>query len=132
MAFNQEKFIAEAVRGALSQTYSPLEIILSDDCSVDRTYEIIESMAAHYTGPHKIILNRNKSNLGLAGHSNRVTRMAHGELIVGAAGDDVSMPHRTAILYDAWDSIGKKAVYMHSRVIHMDECGNEYLSCSMG
>jgi glycosyltransferase involved in cell wall biosynthesis len=42
-AYNHERFIAEAVRGALRQTYSPLEIIISDDCSTDRTFEIIQS-----------------------------------------------------------------------------------------
>lgn len=33
-AYNQEKFIREAVEGAFAQTYESLEIILSDDCSV--------------------------------------------------------------------------------------------------
>ena len=41
-AYNQEEFIREAVEGAFAQTYEPLEIILSDDCSSDRTYEIIQ------------------------------------------------------------------------------------------
>lgn len=39
-AYNQEQYIREAVEGAFSQTYKPLEIILSDDCSRDRTFEI--------------------------------------------------------------------------------------------
>jgi len=30
--YNQEQYIREAVEGAFAQTYSPLEIILSDDC----------------------------------------------------------------------------------------------------
>ena len=34
-AYNQEKYIREAVEGAFAQTYAPLEIILSDDCSTD-------------------------------------------------------------------------------------------------
>ena len=39
-AYNQERFIREAVESAFAQTYSPLEIVLSDDCSRDRTFEI--------------------------------------------------------------------------------------------
>lgn len=46
IAYDQERFIREAVEGAFSQTYSPLEIILSDDCSSDRTFEIIKDVAA--------------------------------------------------------------------------------------
>ena len=32
-AYNQERYVREAVEGAFAQTYQPLEIILSDDCS---------------------------------------------------------------------------------------------------
>ena len=55
-AYNQEKYIREAVEGTFSQTYEPLEIILSDDCSSDRTFEIMEEMAATYDGPHATLL----------------------------------------------------------------------------
>lgn len=94
IAYNQEQFIREAVEGAFAQTYSPLQIILSDDCSPDRTFEIMEKMAANYAGPHEIHLNRNKQNRGLAGHINQVMSLARGELIVVAAGDDISLSSR--------------------------------------
>lgn len=95
LAYNQEKFIRGAVEGALSQTYSPLEIMLSDDCSNDRTFEIMREMATAYKGQHKIVLNRNSQNLGLVRHYNRVLQLASGEIVEPAAGDDVSMPQRT-------------------------------------
>ena len=47
-AYNQERYIREAVEGAFAQTYEPLEIILSDDCSTDRTFEIMQEMVANY------------------------------------------------------------------------------------
>ena len=40
LGFNQERFIRKAVEGAFAQTWKPLEIVLSDDCSTDRTFEI--------------------------------------------------------------------------------------------
>lgn len=95
LAYNQEKFIREAVEGAFSQTYYPMEIIISDDCSTDRTFEIIEEMTKSYNGPHSIILNRNKKNLGLGMHFNLVVEISQGEVIVIAAGDDISLPNRT-------------------------------------
>lgn len=94
-AYNQEKYIREAIEGAFAQTYSPLEIILSDDCSSDRTYKIMEEMANSYDGPHKITLNRNPENLGLSEHVNRVMELVSGEIVVVAAGDDISLPERT-------------------------------------
>jgi glycosyltransferase involved in cell wall biosynthesis len=129
-AYNQERFIAEAVRGALSQTYSPLEIIISDDCSDDRTFEIIREQVAEYSGPHEIRLNRNERNLGFGAHINRVMEMAKGALIVVAAGDDVSLPNRVERLYSAYKSSSGKAMSVFSNGIIIDEFGNHEALCT--
>jgi glycosyltransferase involved in cell wall biosynthesis len=105
--YNQEAFIGEAIAGALAQTYSPLEIIISDDCSKDRTFDIAEEKVAAYSGPHVIRLNRNERNLGIGGNVNRAMEFCHGELILLADGDDVSLPSRTEVTYDAWEQFGK-------------------------
>jgi glycosyltransferase involved in cell wall biosynthesis len=106
LAFKQEQFIREAVQSVFDQTYSPLEIILSDDCSPDKTYEIMEQMAAAYRGPHRLVMNRNPKNLGLCGHVNRIMEIARGELIMPAAGDDISYPGRVATTVGVWQSCG--------------------------
>ena len=100
ISYNQEQYIREAIEGAFSQTYSPLEIILSDDCSSDRTFEIMKEMVAEYNGPHTIILNRNGKNLGIGGHVNTVASLASGTWLTMAAGDDVSYPHRVSVCMD--------------------------------
>ena len=95
-AYNIEKFIEESVKCAFAQTYSPLEIVLSDDCSTDKTFEIMQKMAKEYDGPHKIVLNRNEKNLGITRHMNKAyLELASGEIIVAAHGDDISLPERT-------------------------------------
>lgn len=102
VAYNQEKYIREAVEGAFSQTYSPLEIILSDDCSTDSTFAIMQEMAREYKGPHKIILNRNEKNLGIVGHVNRTAEIFSGEVWIGAAGDDISLPERSSVVLNCF------------------------------
>jgi len=104
VAYKQERFVAEAVRSALAQTYEPLEVILSDDCSPDQTYEVVKEEAARYKGPHRIILNRNDTNLGLAGNLNRAFERAQGEFIVVQAGDDISVPDRSDKLVRYWQT----------------------------
>lgn len=99
-AYNQEKYIREAVEGAFAQTYEPLEIILSDDCSTDRTFEIMEEMAAAYSGPHSIKVRRSPKNRGLGLHISDVAVLVSGELVVVGAGDDISLPERTAALVE--------------------------------
>jgi glycosyltransferase involved in cell wall biosynthesis len=122
-SYNQERFIREAVRGALAQTYSPLEIIFSDDCSQDRTFEVIQEEVAEYEGSHRILLNRNSRNLKQAGHVNRVMELAKGKLIVVAAGDDVSLPTRTEELVKVWENEKVRAI--HSNCIAIDDNGVE-------
>lgn len=99
--YNQERFILDAIQGAFSQTYDNMEIIISDDCSKDNTYHLIEEAVAQYHGPHKIVINRNQANLGIAQHVNKLLyELAKGDIIMIAAGDDVSMPSRTQVCVD--------------------------------
>ncbi|MGH9906381.1 MAG: glycosyltransferase, partial [Pyrinomonadaceae bacterium] len=123
VAYNQERFIAEAIHGALSQTYQPLEIILSDDCSTDHTFEIINQEIAGYSGPHEIRLNRNERNIGFSAHINRVTAMARGQLRVAAAGDDISLPLRVERLHEAYERSDRKALSVFSNATVINEHG---------
>jgi glycosyltransferase involved in cell wall biosynthesis len=95
-AYNQERYIREAVEAALAQACEPMEIVLSDDASTDRTFEIIRGIAAGYQGPHTLKLNRNSANLGIAAHVNKVFGMASGNIVLLAAGDDISLPSRVS------------------------------------
>lgn len=104
VSYNQEDFIREAVEGAFSQTYERLEIILSDDCSTDRTFEIMREMASTYRGPHAIRIIRNPINLGPFDHAIARGKEAGGEIIIGAAGDDISEPDRTTRAVEAFNS----------------------------
>lgn len=95
--YNHAKFIEDTIAGALSQDYPNLEIIISDDCSPDGTYEVMKQyMRNHPTDKH-IILNGNKKNMGLVPHLNYLMQnLVHGDIVVLAGGDDISMPHRVS------------------------------------
>jgi len=123
VAYNQAHFIREAVESALAQTYSPMEILLSDDCSADGTFEIIQDVVRGYSGPHKVILNRNSHNLGLSRHVNKIIELSTGELIIAADGDDVSSPLRTERCVEVWLKNGKPAA-LSSSFSCIDAAGN--------
>jgi glycosyltransferase involved in cell wall biosynthesis len=122
-AYNQKHLVAEAVKGALSQTYSPLEIIISDDCSTDGTLEVIKKSIYQYKGPHEVIVRCNDSNLGISGHINEVMKSARGELLVAAAGDDISFPDRVQRTVDAYLESNKKAYSIYGKALLIDEKG---------
>jgi glycosyltransferase involved in cell wall biosynthesis len=123
LAYNQESFIREAVEGAFSQTYEPLEIILSDDYSSDKTFGILKAMAVEYNGPHNVILRQNKINKGLIEHVNHITSIMKGEILVFAAGDDISLPNRTKKIVSVFEN-NPKAFLVHSEVTEINEKGS--------
>jgi len=112
MCFNQERYIADALRGAFSQTYRPLEIVISDDASTDGSWPLIERAVAEYRrrpDAAEVVLSRNKENVGDIGNWHRLCRLAKGVLIVKADGDDVSLPERTERIVAAWTADGCRA-----------------------
>ena len=90
--YNQEKFVADAVRGVLSQTYSPIEAIIFDDCSSDRTADMIEQTIARHAHDHDVRLVRNPSNMSGYAISESGLRIASGDFIFISHGDDVMLP----------------------------------------
>jgi hypothetical protein len=83
----------------------------------------MQEMAAGYRGAHRIVLNRNATNLGVGSHINRVVDLAATELIVPSAGDDVSLPVRTSQIVGEWLKTGRKCSAMISAYQEMDEEG---------
>ena len=100
ITYNQEKTIERALKSALAQDYPNLEIVICDDCSKDRTFEIASKIAAEYHGPFKIILQRNDPNLGIGANFHKAFTLATGEWLFMAAGDDISTPDRCRAVAD--------------------------------
>jgi glycosyltransferase involved in cell wall biosynthesis len=122
VSYNQEKYIAEAIDGAFAQDYPNLEIIISDDCSRDGTWDIIQTKANQYKGPHKVTINRNEPNIGPREHFNKVLyELSHGEIIVIAAGDDISRKDRVSRCVEVMDKNPNVAsLSCVSQLIHED------------
>jgi glycosyltransferase involved in cell wall biosynthesis len=109
VTYAQERYVREALRSVLAQTYSPLQIVVSDDASPDRTFDILSEELRDYRGDHEILLNRNAANLGIR-HFDRLMELAKGNFVVAAHGDDLSHPERVARLVETWRSSGASVV----------------------
>jgi len=93
LAYKHEQFILEALTAIAMQTRPADEIIVVDDASPDGTPALIEAfIREHPALPIRFL--RNPSNLGVSGSYARAVAVARGDVILGAAGDDVSMPER--------------------------------------
>lgn len=123
IAYRQADTVGAAIAGALAQTHSPLEIIVSDDASGDGTWEAMQRAVAGYTGPHQVRLNRNETNLGIGAHLSALAQMARGDLLVVAAGDDVSLPQRCEKLVEAWLAHERRPDLLASALADLDSEG---------
>ncbi len=99
ISFNQENYIERTLQSILSQDYSPIEIVISDDNSSDGTFDVAQKIADNYTGPHKIILNRNPKTLGVFGNFYKAFSLSTGDWLFMASGDDISMSNRSEIVF---------------------------------
>lgn len=120
--YQQERYVAAAFRSVLAQTYSPLEVVVADDCSTDRTFGIVEALASAYRGPHRVILHRNEWNHGIENY-NVLMAKAQGVFIVQAHGDDISYPQRVDHLVRRWRET--KVSLVSSNVVKIDEEGRQ-------
>lgn len=125
LAYNQAPVVEAAVRSCLAQEGEPLEIVLSDDASTDNTYSLMCELAAVYQGPHLVHARRNPVNLGIGEHYNQAIASSSGQLLVTAAGDDISLPRRVQTLAAAWDAHGQKADLLASHLWDMDATGSD-------
>jgi len=120
VTFRQETFVAEAVRSVLAQRDVVAEVVLSDDASPDRTFDVVREVAAGHRGPHRVVLRRNERNLGID-HVARLVDLASCDVMVLAHGDDVAEPDRAARLHHELTRGG--AFVASSNMMNIDERG---------
>jgi glycosyltransferase involved in cell wall biosynthesis len=89
-AYQAEQFVAEALESARTQTYRPLEVIVVDDGSTDRTAAIVAGFA-------EVICLRLGTNRGTPFARNAGIERARGEFVAFLDADDLMTPDRIAV-----------------------------------
>lgn len=87
--FNGENYVAEAIESILGQTFSDIELIITDNASTDRTADICQDFA---NSDSRVHYYRNAQNLGATQNYNKCFELARGELFKWAAHDDNCEP----------------------------------------
>lgn len=83
--YNGERFIRQALESLLGQTYKNLEVVVSDNASIDHTEQIAREYAAN---DPRLRYQRNASNLGYTTNLRRAVELATGEFVMFASVDD--------------------------------------------
>jgi len=87
--YNRENLIEETVKSALNQTYKNIEIIIVDNQSTDKTWEILQKLASE---DDKIKIFQNKTNIGPVRNWKRCINEANGEYGKILWSDDLIAP----------------------------------------
>lgn len=119
--YNVAKYVEEAVKSILQQTYRDFELIIVDDCSTDGTYEILSKLAE---SDKRIVLSRNEVNSKICVTLNKAWQRARGEFIGRMDGDDISAPERFEVLKRFLDE-HQDIDLVGSQAISIDENGNK-------
>lgn len=84
--YNGEKFIVEQMKSILHQSFQDFEIVIHDDCSTDGTYDLLRQFAKK---DNRIILKKNKDNLGFSENFKTIVDDCTGEYIAFSDQDDI-------------------------------------------
>lgn len=91
LSYNSDAYIWNAIDSVLEQTYSNIELIISDDgtknLNINQIYNYIQNNSKNNIKKYKIIYN--DKNIGTVKNYNNAIKNSEGQYIVGLAADDV-------------------------------------------
>src|ERR1700759_617622 len=118
--YNGERFLEAAIDSILNQTFRDFELILSDNCSTDRSEEICRRYAAKDS---RIRYYRADRNMGAGWNLRNVYFKATGKYFKWAAHDDMIQPDFLRLCVDALEA-DASLVVVHSLTRVIDDRGD--------
>ena len=113
--YNAESFLEDTVNSVLKQTYQDWEMILIDDCSTDKSREIMEKLALM---DDRIVPIYSEVNEGVANSRNKGIEKAKGRYIAFLDSDDLWKPNK----------LEEQVKFMKSKDIAFSFTGYEFIN----
>lgn len=88
ITYNSSAWVKQAIKSILASSYTNFEYLISDDCSTDNTWEIIQE----FQDP-RIKAWRNDINIGEYSNRNKILTQAEGTYLLFVDGDDILYKH---------------------------------------
>jgi glycosyltransferase involved in cell wall biosynthesis len=121
LTYNHERFVAQAIESAVTQeTNFGYEIVIGEDCSTDRTGEIVREFQSAY--PDKIRMLSDDRNLGMVRNHSRTLQACKGEYVAALEGDDFwTHPGKLQKQADFLDHHADYAICFHDVLAFADD-----------
>lgn len=124
--YNGAQYIDAQLQSFLEQTRLPDELIISDDCSTDRTQAIVREFAE--VAPFKVELHCNRENLGYCGNFNEALIRTSGDLVLLSDQDDVWFSNKIEYMLSIAENRPKALVLMNDAAITDGELNDSELT----
>ncbi|MGZ8944484.1 MAG: glycosyltransferase family 2 protein [Methylococcaceae bacterium] len=132
--YKQENYIEECLNSIFTQEVDfNYEVIIADDCSPDKTREVIKQFYAKY--PEKIKLMFQEVNVGAARNYITVHNLAQGKYVAHFDGDDVMLPGKLQAQVDIMEAnphchlVFHRARYFSDDRSYLAETGSLFTDC---
>ncbi|HQV77029.1 MAG TPA: glycosyltransferase family 2 protein [Chitinophagales bacterium] len=119
--YNAEKFISKTIDSVLAQTYTDWELIIVEDKSTDKSFDVLKQYEAQY--PEKIKVFQNEANLGMMLNWNTGIDLCKSELFVKLDADDIWLPtflEKSIAVLDKYPEVG----LVFTKYVNIDEQDN--------
>ena len=110
--FNREEYISLSIESVLSSDFNEFELIIVDDCSTDKSWEIIKKYSEI---DDRIIAHRNNVNLGDYKNRNFAVTLCSTELIKFVDSDDEIYHYSLKVFYDSFLKYPNAGMYVSSK-----------------
>jgi glycosyltransferase involved in cell wall biosynthesis len=99
---NRQALLARAVRSALAQTYTNIELIVVNDGSTDQTKAFLDQAQEK---DRRLIPIHIRESVGPSAARNIAIKIAHGTFVTGLDDDDEFVSDRIASFVEKWDAL---------------------------
>lgn len=116
--YNAEKYLTSTLDSIFCQDYKDIEIVLVDDCSKDKSAEIIADLQKAHP---EIVYHLQEKNMGAGAARNKALELARGQYVAFLDSDDIWMPEKISRQIDLMKV--NKSPFSYTAIEMMDENG---------
>lgn len=116
--YNAEKYLVDTLKSIFTQDYTDIEIVLVDDCSKDRSAEIIIELQKSHP---EIVYFCQEKNMGAGAARNKALELAKGQYVAFLDSDDIWMPDKISRQVELMKV--KHSPFSYTAIEMMDEAG---------
>ncbi len=123
-AYNGEKYISEQIESIINQTYTDWILYIKDDCSTDRTVDIVREYEKKYSGKIKLVLSEQSSGSAKNNFFSMLKYSKHA-YVMTCDQDDIWLPDKIELTYNKMKETEKEnkeiPILVHTDLKVVDE-----------